>query len=377
MARRRLGPAQFASAPTGTAETPAAAPEVKSAFPGAPGMAPIARIAGQSASEAALASLAEDVARARAEGRLVQALPLEAIDEHHLVRDRLDPSARAEGAGGQDDRPDEEMAALETSLAQRGQQVPIEVVDLDPGQGAVHGPGRYGLISGWRRLTALRRLARAEPDRFGTVLAVLRRPETAAEAYRAMVEENEIRVGLSYYERARIVARSVGQGVFDSESAALSTLFATASRAKRSKIGSFVKIHDALEDRLRFPAAIPERLGLQLARAVEDAGLRRRLRDRLRKSPAADSGGRDRGAGAGAGRSRGPGRGRAIRSPGGRRGGGCAGQWAGDRAGHPPRRRARPAGAVGRRRDRGAGSRPACLAGPPQLSRGGPARGAA
>jgi hypothetical protein len=35
------------------------------------------------------------------------------------------------------------------------------------------------------------------------------------EAYLAMVEENEIRVGLSFYERARIVARAAEAGVFE------------------------------------------------------------------------------------------------------------------------------------------------------------------
>jgi ParB family chromosome partitioning protein len=73
------------------------------------------------------------------------------------------------------------------------------------------------------------------------VLAVLRRPDTAAEAYVAMVEENEIRVGLSYYERARVAARAAEAGVFEDASAAIDVLFSTASKAKRSKIRSFVR----------------------------------------------------------------------------------------------------------------------------------------
>ena len=89
-----------------------------------------------------------------------------------------------------------------------------------------------------------------------------------------MVEENEIRVGLSYYERARIAARAAELGVFPDTASALARLFASASRAKRSKIGSFLRLYTALDDRLRFPAAIPERLGLRLARALDaDAGL--------------------------------------------------------------------------------------------------------
>ena len=52
----------------------------------------------------------------------------------------------------------------------------------------------YGLISGWRRLTALQALhAETGEARFATVQALVRRPETAADAYVTMVEENEIR----------------------------------------------------------------------------------------------------------------------------------------------------------------------------------------
>ncbi|MBC7141174.1 MAG: hypothetical protein H5U18_03290 [Rhodobacteraceae bacterium] len=45
-----------------------------------------------------------------------------------------------------------------------------------------------------------------------------------------------------------------------------------------------MRLHDALGARLAFPAAIPERLGLALARALEDAGFAARLADRLRKA---------------------------------------------------------------------------------------------
>ena len=132
------------------------------------------------------------------------------------------------------------------------------------------GGGRYGLISGWRRLSRLARLhAETGEARFGHVQALLRRPDGASDAYLAMVEENEIRAGLSHYERARIAALAAEQGVFSSPQDALRHLFANASRAKRSKIGSFMVLHRELGDVLAFPAAIPERLGLALAQALE------------------------------------------------------------------------------------------------------------
>lgn len=276
MARRRLGPPQPFSTFLPEEQAPGAAPSPSSPLPPGLAMPPIARIAGQAATEAALQGLAADVAAAREQGLLIEALPLAAIDAHHLTRDRLAVD-------------DEELAALATSLRERGQQVPIEVVELGAGSGPARDGPRFGLISGWRRLTALRQLAEAEPARFTTVLAVRRRPENSAQAYRAMVEENELRVGLSYYERARIVARAAGQGVFPGPEAALAGLFGTASRSKRSKIGSFLRIHDALDGRLNFAAAIPERLGLQLSRALQDQVFAERLRERLRKAPAASA----------------------------------------------------------------------------------------
>ncbi|NOD65544.1 MULTISPECIES: ParB N-terminal domain-containing protein [unclassified Ruegeria] len=219
------------------AETPRAAP-------------PVAQVAGATAAQAALEELSGELRAARAEGRLVQDLPLDAIEETYLVRDRMTAD-------------DADMEALKESLKARGQQTPIEVVELTE--------GRYGLISGWRRLAALRALKQDTGEAcFETVRAFLRQPQSASDAYVAMVEENEIRVGLSYYERARIVARAAEQGVYPDEAAALRGLFASASRAKRSKIGSFIAIYNALDDHLRFASAIPERLGLSIAKVLKD-----------------------------------------------------------------------------------------------------------
>lgn len=225
--------------------------------------APIAGIAGDAAQNAAAAELAEALAEARAGGRMVIDLPLAAVDPTYLVRDRL----------GIDE---EEMAALIASIEARGQQVPVEVADL--------GAGRYGLISGWRRIEALRRMGR------DTVLALLRAPRDAEDAYLAMVEENEIRVGLSHYERARIAVKAVEQGVYPDLPAALQGLYRSASRAKRSKIGSFAAIVAALDGHLRHPAAIGERLGLRLAQALEAEGtLARKIADRLGATAPADA----------------------------------------------------------------------------------------
>lgn len=242
--RKRLTPARLDEAMP--------APETKNAMPRGPllaaGRVPIADVAHDAASAAALQDITDELHQARNDGRLVQRLPLDQVQDDHIDRDRMSDEADAE-----------DMAALMESLRRRGQQTAIEVAAL-PG-------GTYGLISGWRRLTALRKL-HAETPEIDTVLAIVRQPDTAADAYQAMVEENEIRSNLSFYERGRIVMRAVDRGVFESDKAALSALFQALPRAKRSKINAFILIARTLDAELRFPTAITEKLGLAMAKAI-------------------------------------------------------------------------------------------------------------
>ena len=265
--RKRLSPAEA----TALQPSATAAPETKSipshpfgVEPKAPRRAPIAQVAGDAATQAALEEVADELRTAKTSGRMVLELPLFAVDETYLVRDRIQPDT-------------DELEELMASLTARGQQTPIEVVET--------GQGRYGLISGWRRLTALRQLEGRGGA--GTIQALLRQPQDASDAYLAMVEENEIRVGLSYYERARIVVRAAEQGAYRNQAEALKGLFGNVSRAKRSKIGSFIRLYTVLDARLQFPAAISERLGLALVKAFEaDPGQGEKLRERMRKSVA-------------------------------------------------------------------------------------------
>lgn len=250
--RKRLSPAQNSYL--------AGAPESKSALAGplpTASVAPIAQVAGEVSTQAALQEVTQVLQEARARGLMIEEIALESIDETHLVRDRIDQDA-------------EEMGALMASLRARGQQTPIEVVPLE---GRIDGKS-WGLISGWRRLSALRSLyAEASEPEFAKIKALVIRPDSAEAAYIAMVEENEIRVNLSHYERARIAVRALKEGVFPSQKKALQGLFANAPRAKRSKIGSFVTLVEALDAVLYFPTAISEKLGLSLVRQMgEDPG---------------------------------------------------------------------------------------------------------
>ncbi|MBN9889808.1 ParB/RepB/Spo0J family partition protein [Salipiger abyssi] len=267
--RKRLSPAAALGDP---GALPATAPEAAATGGALPRrVAPIADVAAGAASAAALDEMAERWDAAREEGRLVLELPLEQIELQHIQRDRM----------GEDP---EEAEALRESLRRRGQQTPIEVVAL---------PGRagYGLLSGWRRCQALKALREETGEaRFGTVLALLRRPEDAPSAYLAMIEENEIRASLSHYERARIVVLAAERGIFADEKAALAALFASVPRARRSKIGSFVGIVRALDRALRFPEALSERAGLELAQQLRDRpGLARQIAAALAEAPPEDA----------------------------------------------------------------------------------------
>jgi ParB family chromosome partitioning protein len=254
--------AMFPSYPDGVART--TSPESRAMV--AARQAPIAQVAGEAAAQSALDELADEMRAIRTGGRLVTALALSAISDDHMVRDRMvnDP---------------EDMAALKASLIARGQQTPIEVVDL--------GQGRYGLISGWRRLHAFRALYSETRDaRFLQIQALIKPIDSVSDGYVAMVEENEIRANLSFYERARLAHEAARLRVYPTPARAISILFANATSAKRSKIGSFVKLHEAFGTILRFPAAIPERLGLALVKAMErDPAIVPRLKAALHATP--------------------------------------------------------------------------------------------
>ncbi|MEW2915391.1 ParB N-terminal domain-containing protein [Leisingera sp. JC11] len=245
--RKRLSPAQ--------SDYLTAAPAGKPALgtPSSVGAAPIAQVASDAAAQAALQELSGVLENARAKGLMIEELPLAAIDENHLVRDRIEQD-------------EEELQSLIESIRARGQQTPAEVVPLED----TFGGRTHGLISGWRRLTALRRLYEETSDpQFATLKALVIKPDSAEEAYVAMVEENEIRVNLSHYERARIAVRAYKEGVFTRRKYALQALFGNATRAKRSKIGSFVTLVEALDAVLFYPTAISEKLGLALVREIE------------------------------------------------------------------------------------------------------------
>ncbi|MTE01226.1 chromosome partitioning protein ParB [Paracoccus sp. YIM 132242] len=241
-----------------------------------PGMAPIAQVAAESAAlatagdtDARAARLrdqadAERFRQAEGQGLLILELPVDRIDEGAMIRDRMVMS-------------EDEMQELRLSIAANGLRLPIEVFELGAsGQGP-----RYGLLSGYRRLHAVRALRDLTRDAKYDRIRALVRPRTQADAaFVAMVEENEVREELSHFERGRISVIAANQGAFANVEDAVNRLFATGSKAKRSKVRSFALIFEELGDMLRFPEALTEKRGLRLSAALRD-GAEAQLRKAL------------------------------------------------------------------------------------------------
>lgn len=260
MARDRSGRLDGATQPSLTASRPTSPLE-----PAADGASAI----GAAQADAALWRAAS------AQGRIVAPLPLEAVDPDHLRRDRI-----------QADEP--QMAELKASILASGQRTPIEVVRLDAGGDRAP----FGLISGWRRLRAMRALHRETADpRFATILARILPEVALSAAYAAMVDENEVRATLSHYERGRIAVVAAEDGVFPDVEAAVAALFMAGSKAKRSKIRSFALVHETLGDVLQHGCELSERAGLRIAAAIRSGAagaLRAALDIDRRRDPATE-----------------------------------------------------------------------------------------
>ncbi|MCZ0960916.1 ParB/RepB/Spo0J family partition protein [Paracoccus benzoatiresistens] len=246
-----------------------------------PGIAPIAQVAAETAALSAAGDADARAARARdqvdaerlrqaeEQGLLIVELPLDQIDEGAMIRDRMVMS-------------EDEMQELRLSIAANGLRLPIEVFALGTPEGRKAG---YGLLSGYRRLHAVRALRELTRDaKYDRIRALIRPKAEADAAFVAMVEENEVREELSHFERGRIAVIAANQGAFANVEDAVNRLFATGSKAKRSKVRSFALIFEELGDMLRFPEALTEKRGLRLS-----AALREGAESRLRKALSAGS----------------------------------------------------------------------------------------
>ena len=200
------------------------------------------------AAQAKIAAEAERLRAAEAQGLLITEVPLSQIKVDFMTRDRMDLDPGA-------------MAELVQSIRKSGMRLPIEI--------CMNGD-TYGLISGFRRLTAVAQIAEDDGDPAPLIRALIRPAADRAEGLVAMVEENEVRSDLTPYERGRIAVIATREGAFDSLESAVNALYGAASKAKRSKIRSFARVYEELGEVLSFGPQLKERDGLTLASALKD-----------------------------------------------------------------------------------------------------------
>ena len=177
-------------------------------------------------------------------------IPIDQIDAAAITRDRIVEDGDA-------------LRELTQSILKGGLRQPVEVYAL-PTPGAK----RYGLISGFRRLSALRELSAQGFPQFATIPAFVRAPASAQAAYAAMVEENEIRQQLSPYERARITVEATQMELFPSIEDAINGLYPQANAAKRSRLRAIAQVVSELDGALSQPEALTVRQAMRIANAL-------------------------------------------------------------------------------------------------------------
>ena len=131
-----------------------------------------------------------------------------------------------------------------------GLRQPIELVELsEPFDGCTH-----ALVSGMRRLTALREIARMNGTaNTATAPATLRAPTTMTEILRDIASENEQRAQVSMFEKGRFLNAAVDQGHLPSLDAAIAQLFPGQNRNKTFRLRSAAEVAQALDGQLSTP----------------------------------------------------------------------------------------------------------------------------
>ena len=196
--------------------------------------------------------LAHEHVRLKKLGLVVDVIPLEAIDTIKLRRDR------APGV-------DQELDDLKASLQEIGLSNPIRVEKVGD---------RFELIQGWRRLQAYRALHQETgDDRWARIPAgMVASGDDLATSYRRMVDENLIRKDISFAEMAMLARDYAADPEIDCVHSddAVSVLYASAGKQKRSYIRAFAELLDMLDTDLKFPEAVPRNLGLAVRRQIAE-----------------------------------------------------------------------------------------------------------
>jgi ParB family chromosome partitioning protein len=129
---------------------------------------------------------------------------------------------------------------------------------------------RYGLISGYRRYFACTDLTEAGETGFDPIPALIREGIDAAEAYRAMVEENAVRAPLSPWEAGHAIWQARLHGFHPTIEAATDALHPGATRQKRARLRTIARLVEDLDGQLVLPERLTEHQLRRLAAAWDD-----------------------------------------------------------------------------------------------------------
>lgn len=227
------------------------------------------RVAAEAAIRAENDALALEHVRLKKLGLITDLIETARVGTSKLTRDRSS-------------NVDPELTELKESIKAVGLSNPIRVEQSE---------GGYELIQGFRRLSAFRELAQETGDpRYSRIPAALvPRGEPMADLYRKMVDENLVRKDLSFGEMANLAlsyARDFEVEVND----AVSVLYASALKQKKTYIRQFARVIEGLDGALRFPEAMPRALGLDLYKLFEgDSERAGVLRNALQALPDRDA----------------------------------------------------------------------------------------
>ena len=196
-------------------------------------------------------------------------LPLDQIHSSDLPRDRLNLEGQAGSAA---------MEELKASLRLRGQRTPVTVCrDTQD---------RYQLVSGWRRMTALRQLAQEQGEAAPMITARLTGlNEARIELYIDMVESNLLHQDLSFGEMAQLALTAAADPALQEFGVGemVTRLYGSLHKMKRSYIRSFIYLLQVLGDSVQYPDKISRNQGVAVSRKLKNAPeTAADLRDNLR-----------------------------------------------------------------------------------------------
>ena len=192
-------------------------------------------------------NLAKEHVRLKKLGLITDLLPTAKIEMNKLTRDRLA-------------KLDPELAELKASILAVGLSNPIRVEQTEDG---------YELIQGFRRLSAFRELAveTNDPRYLKIPAALVPRGEPLVDLYRKMVDENLVRKDISFGEMAQLALSYAGEANIE-VGEAVSQLYASALKQKRTYIRQFATMLEATEGAILYVEAIPRALGLELYKSL-------------------------------------------------------------------------------------------------------------